>query len=408
MNMDNKGMKRIDCIKKMQLFLNIVCIIGVFVTSTWLFYRQYVRWDYSRSDLQSHTFNSATTVTYSLFDSMLGLIYRVSNQSVLWCSVFMGIIIVLTGLSAFILLNYLSKQYSHDYEDAITTNMLISVAYMLMFVSSIYVPVLSPFFYSRNTYGTQPWHNPTYIGMRLISYIMFAVCIETMKHYKDKVNGVLLVLYSATFFVCNWMKPNYGLALSVAVLIYMLVDFVDIFFVKRKGSIIVFGRMILFGVCNILGCSVVFFQNNKAFSEEEQSEIILYFDRMFEMLKNPRTIFFIIFGLLFPIYVGYLMKKCKFRSFAYKFAWVVYLVCFVQGVFINQTGWAYMHGNFTWGEGCCASILFACSIVELREMKCEGLIADGEYYGGIAVFLMHIISGMIYYALLFSRSLFQF
>jgi len=384
--------------------LGIMAALLILITSTYLYYRQCVVWAYHRSDLIVHVL---LTLPYSLCDVIIQFLYKFV-ASYVPIALFLGVVTCLSGYSAWILLRYLLFDLEAVDKNKSNSYMCVIIGFMVQFVSSIYIPLLSPVFYSVNSFATQPWHNPTYTCMRLFMFLVFMYFLKVNKVYKNKLPIKELVAYTVFSFLCNWMKPSYAIALCPVILLIMIVDFVKIFLIIKKGNAKIFGRMIVFGCCTLIGLSIMLFQYGMVYTGEDvESEVIFTTKNFMALIGNPQWYVMMLAGLLFPLYVGILALIKKYKNGYLGISYLVYLMSLLQKIFIAETGPRESHGNFSWGERGCAVILFVCSVTTLWAMYKKDIISKKQFIIGMFFFWIHCLAGGLYYLLIFKRDYFM-
>ena len=87
----------------------------------------------------------------------------------------------------------------------------------MLFLSSIYLPVLQPYFY-KSGIVTQPWHNITYIGMRLFAALTLCFFSDILDMYQQELSFRDWLKIALPLAVATGIKPE----TPAAVLLYKL------------------------------------------------------------------------------------------------------------------------------------------------------------------------------------------
>lgn len=203
------------------------CIIYVFnltviaVALYWLCYnlfcREAVRYagalgNYA-SDLPQHISFGLSGQGYSLLYKIIGLLAGTfGTESV--CA-FESLLVVLTWYFAARLIEKISGFYS-------TVSLYVSLG--LIFLTTINIPGIYSFYYI-NSIITQPWHNITYIGMRLFAVLTIFFFTDLYRSYPSQICLKDYLPVSLFLFLSACMKPNFLLSFSLALLIVLIADF---------------------------------------------------------------------------------------------------------------------------------------------------------------------------------------
>lgn len=165
------------------------------------------------SDLPQHISFGLHGQGYSLLYIIIGVLAGAFGAGAV-CA-FESLLVVLTWYFAARLIEKISGFYS-------TVSLYVSLG--LIFLTTINLPGIYSFYYV-NSIITQPWHNITYIGMRLFAVLTIFFFIDL---YRSCPGQILLKDYapvSLFLFLSACMKPNFLVSFSLALLIVLIADF---------------------------------------------------------------------------------------------------------------------------------------------------------------------------------------
>lgn len=343
------------------------------------------------SDYTTHLYGAMTGSGYSLMHIIFRTVINISyNKHIL--SLVMVVIVLLTilGTSAFLrfLTNYLSEE-KPGFE--ITT--FIAAASVLL--ASIYIPFFQPHFYISRTMLTQPWHNSTYLLMRMFAVIAFLLFIKLQDSYIEKFDYKTAVAFTMVLTLVNYAKPSFIIAFSPIVLFMLIYDLVN-----TKGKS--FFPAFKFGICILISLSVVAVQYMTLFGEDDEAGTAFTLHKFYELITNPASYISLICNLAFPIFVLviciYLKRKDTNISLRVLIlSWAMFLLSRLEGVFITETGSRASDGNFSWGTYYFAFQLSIVSAAYLMAVRKN--LKWGNYIGWL-LYLACTISGIAYFRLL--------
>ncbi len=235
----------------------------------------------------------------------------------------------------------------------------------------------------------QPWHNSTYLSMRMFAPLVLLEFIRIERKLKagDKVPVWEWVLMALFLTLTNACKPNFYLTFAPAVFILVVYGFV-----KSKGSTIKSAAG--YGVVLLCSAGVLVFQWVLMYGEgaSHESGIIITGARFIALMEAGNLIPMLVSGLLFAVIstVVCLINKDDVRIFV--FIWLMFIIGICESIFLRETGIRENDLNFNWGMLFASYVLnivcftrlfalrkkagrvvFAASLIPLFLMVCTGI-----------------------------------
>ena len=295
-------------IKKTTQKIVLICkvIIGILLFSlfTFLFYRQAINYGgrYA-SDLPAHIGFAVNGDGYSLLYFTIGLILKII-PNYLPVAALESLMIIGCWLVAE---KVITKYFHLDN----MTAMLISTG--LLFLTSIYVPYIAPFFYTGGII-TQPWHNITYLGMRVFAVITIYYFLEIFQTYQEQMRFLDWAKIATPLALATSVKPNFLIAFSFTLLLFLLIDFFKGKMTKKK-----FVNTIIIGTTVFPSCFILLLQSFILFSPGDSGEasgiMITLFGSEFLQAGLFAVVQKLVRALAFPVLVFiYNRKNLNLRS----------------------------------------------------------------------------------------------
>lgn len=258
-----------------------------------------------------------------------------------------------------------------------------------LFIASTYIPFLYTEFY-KSGLATQPWHNSTYLLMRLLGIIVMVVYIKIEAHYLTGISIKEAALFTLLLVLVNYAKPNFIIAFAPMMLIFLMNDFIRL---RGKKTI----QMIKFGVCVLLSLWVLVFQYQILYPDGGDSAIAFNQTGIQELFASPLVVAKIIAGLGFPIIVLILAVWKRYCPLILIQSWVLFLISWMEVIFLTETGSRATHGNFYWGLRMMAFILYLTSYAVLISFRKKTQISTKLYRIIQTVYICSILSGIWYF-----------
>ena len=363
----------------------------LFVMSALLFYR-YI-FSLRTSDFPAHIKNALNGKGYSLAHILFILCYRLSGTK-LTIVVLMGLVTVLTALAC----AWFMKKYLDLIGVEKDLYSLIPVSASSVFICKLCVPEWSPLYYD-DSFATQPWHNSTYILMRLFGICCFVMFYLMQKDYQEKIKLRDCALFTLFLILVNCSKPNFIIAFSPIMLLMLIYDFV-----RSRGK--TFKNAFLFGLCVLISCAVLLYQYAIVFPSNGNDKVILSLANGLGFIgKDNKFVLHLLLNLAFPLYVSvlYFINRKKMNDLSHRMfieMWAMFVLSFLEFLFVVESGSRAADGNFEWGLSFFAYMLFMTCYCYLIKFKQEGWISGEQHGKGTIIYNAHVLFGLFYFGLL--------
>lgn len=376
----------------------IICLIVIgailFSAYSYLFISQIITDDGSYfSDIKQHMEIAYGGRGYSFLYRFMELLYNMTGEP-LTAAFLSSAMMVGTWFAAAKLIDVLYERKSYF------TSALIALP--PMFVTGIFIPKFYEFFYRRQLV-TQPYHNITYIGMRLFAVLAILVFYKVFETYLQKIKWHQWLLLAAMLVLSTAIKPSFFYGFALTLLLFLIIDFI-----RTRFKLKPFWQMVILGCVVFPSIFIMYLQASILYSkpvEDGGSSIILIWGMNFVKHGFTATALKILCSLSFPALVGALnLKKLKKTEI---FIYVMYAVQLVIVMLFVESGPRANDGNFYWGLYCAAFFIFIIAFARFfndlihykeRNKLClcaEGALAAAHIICGLAYF-SEIMSGRIY------------
>lgn len=165
------------------------------------------------SDLSAHLAGALSGEGYSLLSRLYFVLYHAVDD--IWL---IAVMLAVVSASQPLIIAYILKNGIGKRECTIPWYVLLFCGVCLTFVCEIYIPVLAPYFYKFSSV-TQPWHNQTYIFMKICSLITVVVYEKMEKNYLNSIKFADWILFVILLTITNAFKPNFVLFFAPMMLI---------------------------------------------------------------------------------------------------------------------------------------------------------------------------------------------
>lgn len=374
-----------------------IVLILLFLIFSELFFRQTTGvvgsyW----SDLPAHINFGLSGNGYSLIDIVLGWLAGIDLHAV---GYFVSALVIITIFGSFV---FIKKIFNSD-------SLVIPAVFSVLSVILVplYIPYVSPYF-DLTGIVLQPWHSPTYIGMRAGAVWVMIAFSSVCEKYKTEGLAVREWLtVTALLAITTWIKPNFLIAYSLTLLLLLIVDYVKSGFAKST-----------FKHCFTMGCTVL-----PAFAVTVVQSVILFDGSNTEsnmiktipimssaFLKNGgwAAILQILTGLLFPAFVYIL--GCKITNRICRYVAAMFSFAFLQILFFAESGSRSQDNNFYWGIYVASYFVFLVGYALFDKMlhevwkkkKVEKVVSLFLLFICLILILWHAFSGVLRFAIIYS------
>lgn len=314
-----------------------------------------------RSDLSVHLSNAITTGGYSINNLFLKFFYSVAGA--VGVATYLTLIVLGTVFCAGI---WLKKQVDgEDKENSFQWSKALLISCAMCFLGGIYVPNVLPIFYLTPDYTgpgsafsicMQPWHNPTYLLMRLFGILTLFLFYHIRSKYLTE--GITMkdwLLFTAALTLTNAAKPNFIIAFAPAMLIVLLKDFI-----KTRGKS--FLRAFVFGSAALCSAPILFVQKRMLFDADNikgtvERGVALSSGPFVKLLQDGYLQPILVTGCAFFVFVTIAAFVDHKIDEEILFGWLMLVISLGEALFIIETGPRGFAGNFGWGVPFCAYAL---------------------------------------------------
>lgn len=277
-----------------------------------------------------------------------------------------------------------------------------AIAGGLFFWSSICIPFVSPFFY-QNGIVTQPWHNSTYLGMRLFAAVVMYWLFDVLPRYAEHLTFGEWIKLALSLTLATLMKPNFLMAFSPALLLTLAVQTcMDKFAVRRVMGALKLGAVVFPALAVLYVQGRIVYDANA--SEGASGIAFLFFPSPFFAVGFWQVFLKLFRGLALAMLVlaVHFWKNASALTAGEKFLYVQEVMGLFFAWFFVETGPRAMHGNFGWGSLVTAYLLYGVVLARLGKDILDwrrGKTGRMVYcMVGIMLALGHLMSGILYFA----------
>lgn len=374
-----------------------IALLILFGATLYLFYNQSLSSNtVFASDLPIHLRTGRKGGGYSLMTKIFWVLLTLWDNT-LGCAIALSVITVATVFATAWLLQYLFAKVE------IKTNyaVLLLVSMIFLFVGNMYIPELFEKFY-RGSANTQPWHNSSYLLMRLFSVLTIGYYFKIEENYLSEIKLKDWLLFTLFLTLANWSKPSFLIAFSPIMLVYLIVDFISR---RTKGTV----QMIKFGTAVLCSLPVCFWQAGKLWPSEDgggdsDGGVTITMEKLVDFFQDSDSVWYVIAGFSFPLLVTVLCLIFKQRNKILTASWLMYILSWLQQKMLVEYGERAAHGNFGWGRKFFAYFLYMVAFVECIRLYKEKKIPLVVCIIVLLVGLANIACGVYYFGQLLQGS----
>lgn len=347
-----------------------------------------------------------TSSAYSLMSLLFRILYNITGNTIL-ISLFIGALVCLTGWAirkALVVILRLQDKtdncislYQNDENYKLFLGFL---SFGLIFLSALYIPKRAPFYLQAVPHDiiivgsliTQPWHNSTYVAMRLFAILSFISFVQLLEEDSGRVNPKSLIRFFVLLLITNLFKPNFVIAFAPAAFLICLIELI-----RNHGKGLV--KYVWLGVAFVASLVPLLYQYVVLFSSDAEAGIAFSLDKFVGYVETGFFPWLLISNLSFPFIVTVLSLVNHRKNNILLLSWILEIITFFEMMFIKETGLRTLDGNFGWGMMLSSLILFVCCVAELIT------IPKHEKYrwarsAAWCVLLLHLINGFMYFGIL--------
>lgn len=378
-------------------FISIVFLVFISISSYCLYYNFSIPiWDNNDgfpSDVPSH-FNSALINDgYSLAHICMKIVNKMGFVQFLLPLMFVAVILV-TVLFTYIFIRVVIK-------DKIIFNkwktLLISCTFI--FICNIYIPFFWEHLYDPISFCSQPWHNSTYLFMRMFSIVAVFSFIILYKNRYSKISMRWWIIFTVAMLLTNFSKPNFCLSFIPAIATFILIELIISKLKLWKFCI----RLLLSIIISSMVMVIPFFLVYKTGSD---SHIGITLFRVREYFLNPSIIWSLFSNFLFPVLVSILLFVCRIwkkdndECNILLMFWIMVAISMFENALLGDIGPRLDHGNYTWGSFVCLFILFLycyCELCIYKKPIYRIKLGVQIYWATQVIYFLYVLCGFSYY-----------
>ncbi len=371
--------------------INIIMLTAVFLLCSHMFIDMTDR--VMTSDFADHIDDALNNRSYSLMGFMMLMSCRLTG-SIHSVGFLSAALVVLT----IVVCAYFMKEVLKMMDVETEIDRLIPVSAGTVFICKLCIPDWSPYYFA-DSFSTQPWHNSTYILMRLFAMLTMLYFFRIEKNYLKEIRYRDLAVFAFLCFLTNFSKPNFMIAFAPVMLLILIRDFI-----MTKGKS--FRNAFLFGLCVLFGCTIMIFQSSVLYSESTNTSVTISLANAADMLAENRKYFFNLpFNYAFPFIAVLLVLDnkdvfSKFELAMYRQNWFMLLLSMLEYLFIREVGFRETHGNFRWGQQFFSYLIFVMSLIMIIKIARKRPEKDKQVCVANYTYVMHVIFGIAFFMLI--------
>ncbi len=376
---------------KYRRIINIILLLIIFVLCSHMFCDMIDR--KMTSDFADHIDNALAGDTYSLMGFLIFWSCKLTGSEYS-----VGYITALLAVLTVVVCAYFIKEILKLMDIETDMDRMILLSSGTIFICKLCIPDWSGFYFFES-FSTQPWHNSTYILMRLFAMATILFFFRIEKDYLSKISRKDLIIFTILIFLTNFAKPNFIIAFAPIMLMILIRDFIQ---TRGKSFLPAF----LFGLCVLAGCVILLFQSSVLYSDSADTSVSISLANVTLALSENRKYFFNIpFNLFFPLLTVLIVldNRDVFSSFdlaMYRQSWMMLLLSMLEALFIREVGFRETHGNFRWGQQYFSYLIFVMSLIMIIKIAKKRPEKEKQVTVANYTYLLHVIFGIAYFMLI--------
>ena len=388
--------------------LGLLLFMWTFFSATYVTYRMLLSDGITfRADYVDHLRMALENEGYSLMNIVFRVFHNSQNYNI-YIALFMGMLVAFAGQAIVFVFNTVINIESIDdilFKEKIH-DIIYILSYSFIFISAINIPQKSPFYMLSDSEGhyvvagdtivssfmTQPWHNCTYIAMRLFGLLSVGLFARIVfRNEKTNVNYICLFI---TFLLANAFKPNFILAFAPTAFLICLIEFI-------KNRKIDFKRHLIIAVAIVISLFPLLYQYKAMYNVDSDSGLEITGRVISGLINSGYFKWEFICTYVYPILVtGVAIAKKKFNS-AFAMAWIFDFITLLQRLLLLETGHRMMHANWIWNKPCSALVLFIICTAILIECSLDKDKLDNLKRIAWGILVIHLFNGFMYFGVIY-------
>ncbi|MBQ6355206.1 hypothetical protein IJJ18_02185 [Candidatus Saccharibacteria bacterium] len=291
-------------------------------------------------------------------------------------------------------------------------------AIILNFNIAIHLPFIT---HNFNVGLQEPneWHNSTYTIMKFFALLAMLLYFKIEKTYLKKIEAKKYILFTLLLLLVNAVKPSFIIALAPAMLVFFIIDFFKN--IKNKRAIL---NIIIFGCSVLISLGVLYYQSKVLYGTGEGSDGSGIGFSPFTALSqyHPYPVISILQSAAFPLFILITNFKTIIRDRRHSVVLAMCVVSLALYLFAIETGPRASDGNFDWSYTFALMMAFISTVSILRARTHAALEATYTEAGAqkalpvaatkslrkekaylavaYTILAAHVVSGLYYYGIL--------
>ena len=257
--------------------------------------------------------------------------------------------------------------------------LLVGPVFIFTFPRQLYIGYYSP----------NPLQSPTYLLLRPLALLWFWL---TCEHFFGRTGWKTALYAGLLILLATSSLPLFSMTFGPAIALVFL-----IFYAKRWKEFN-WGLALSMAAVVIVVLAVQFWISYT--SPGSDRVLIAPFKSMLHWTKNVGWVFLkLLMSILFPLYVTLYYWKENKHSLAYRLGWMNFGVALVLAILLAEQQ-KYTHGNFFWGVMIATFILFVLAAIQyISDLagKLQRKAATWKDYIPALLLAAHLVCGVIYF-----------
>ena len=330
---------------------SIAAVAAYTVACIYMYYR-FMGWESGsvyESDLPAHI---SLAVDEGLVYSLISIMFI--SLSMLDC---MGAVPYILGgfaLLSVVFSYYLLEEITEYYGRKWDKGAALFASLILNLLMPCYIRGLSDGRY-MGMHTSSIWHNSTYLLMKWMGLLVIYIYVRLERNIAKELTAESYLYFLIVMTLTTAAKPNFFLAVSPAMLIFLIADIV-----KKKAPL---SRLLLFASSVIPSFFVMYFQNSALYSANAGDNRISIAPGRAMSVHTGYLIPVCILSIAFPLMVLVMnIGKLK-KDPVLLFAWIAAGTGFLQYFLFSEEGARNMDANFSWGYAFTIILIFGVSLI---------------------------------------------
>ena len=300
---------------------------------------------------------------------------------------------ILLGLFAALSVFFTAELLIEVSDKKIDSNIAILLALLLNIVMPCYIRGLSDGRY-MGMHASSIWHNSTYLMMKWMGLWTILVYLRIEKDIAGKLTTKSYLFFTCILTLTTAAKPNFFLAVTPAMLIFLIVDLIT----KRAP----FGKLVFFATSVVPSFAVMVLQNNALFRAGAGGNGIMIAPGKAMSAHTGYLLVVSFLSIAFPLMMLLLHIKEIFKNRYLLFAWLCAGTGYMEYFLFSEKGSRNMDANFSWGYAFTIILIFGIALImwinDLKSFKtCKSIVKKVYLAGCGAVLAYHTWCGLLFF-----------